>query len=301
MPKLKSSPMKPAAWIAIAAAILAGMVANAEAQDPVAVERAGNRDGRTVLFIPGLGTPGAVWDGTVAALGAEIDAHSVTLAGFGGLPADADSAVIAPAVEALAAYAEAQGFENAVLVGHSMGAQIALQLAAARPGMVGDVVVIDSAPFFARLFNPAITPDQAAAFGQGMAAQMAAMPRESFLAQTRQGLPVQSLTPEGQAQVMAWMEASDQPTLATAFGEVAGSDFTPVLDDVAAGVTVLVGWAEGAPVSAEALLETYRGQYAALEHARFEVIEDSRHFVMLDRPGAFHAELRAVVNGEDGE
>ena len=292
------------AVIAIAVAILAGIAAGADARadapERIAVARAGDAGGRTVLFVPGLGTPGAVWDDTVFALG-DIDAHVVTLAGFGGRPPAGPGPVIAPAVDALAGYVEAQDLTDVVVVGHSLGGQIALQLAAAEPARIAEVVVVDSAPFYARLFNPAITPDQAAAWGQGVAAQMAAMDREAYLAQIRQGLPVQSLTAAGQAQVMAWMDASDQTTVATAFGEVAGSDFTPVLDDVAADVTVLVAWAEGAPMDAAALADIYRAQYDPLDSVRVDVIDGSRHFVMLDRPVAFAGRLSEIVSPEEAE
>src|SRR3954452_1692904 len=43
--------------------------------------------GRPVIFIPGLASPGAVWDGAVAHLGGKVQAHVLTLAGFAGQPA----------------------------------------------------------------------------------------------------------------------------------------------------------------------------------------------------------------------
>src|SRR5262245_42456801 len=40
--------------------------------------------GRPVIFIPGVGCPGDVWDDTVARLGDGVQAHVLTLAGFAG-------------------------------------------------------------------------------------------------------------------------------------------------------------------------------------------------------------------------
>jgi len=300
----KFKPVPPAigALIAMATALTAVMAAEASGQETLQVERAGMAGARTVILVPGLATPGAVWDGTVAQFENAADMHVVTLAGFGGVaPAERSAGVIETAVNDLAALIDREELTDAVIVGHSMGGQIALQLAAARPGAVTDVVVVDSAPFFARLFNPAITADQAAAFGQATAAQMAAMDRDTYLAQSRMGLPIQSITAEGQAQVMAWVEASDPATVATAFGEVAGSDFSPVLADVAADVTVLVAWAPGAPVGAEALAGVYASQYAGLESVEVDVIEGSRHFIMLDQPDAFGERLAAVIGNGEGE
>lgn len=288
------------AIIALSTALAAVLPGLAQGQESLSVERVGTPEAAPVVLIPGLATPGAVWAGTVEALAPQMDAHVVTLAGFGGSDAAArEGGVIDSAVEDLVAYLEAADLRESVLVGHSMGAQIALQVAASAPDRVRHVVVVDSAPFFARLFNPAITADQARAYGTMMAAQMGSAPREQFLAVSRQGLAVQSITPDGQAQVMAWMEASDQATVATALGEVMSADFSPVLENVDVPVSVLFAWSEGMPMSAEALESVYQGQYAPLDRVAFHRIDGSRHFIMLDQAEAFRAVLSGVIAGEE--
>lgn len=299
----RSGRMTPAAWIAVAAAIFASLLASAGAQTAPRIERVGDAGARSVVLIPGLATPGAVWDGTVAALDGEADMHVVTLPGFGGEPpADyGDAGVIGTAVTALIAHAEAEGLNDLVLVGHSMGGQIALQIAAAMPDRVDAVIVVDSAPFYAGLFNPAATPEMARHQGAAMAAQLAGLPHDVYLGQMRRGLPVQSISAEGQAQVMDWVSASDQATVAAAFGEVAGADFSPVLPGVEADVTVLVAWADGVPVSAPQLADIYRSQYDGLDAVNIRVVEGSRHFIMLDRAPAFHDIVTGIVLNGEGE
>lgn len=293
--------MRFGAWLGIAmgiaSALSVAITANVRAQTFFEVERTGAEGGATVVFIPGLATPGEVWADTADALGDAIDGHVITAAGFGDVPPAGEGAFIDPIVADLSAYLREAGEENVTLVGHSMGAQIALKVAAAAPDLVSDVVVVDSAPFYARLFNPAITQEQAAQFGSGMAAQMAALPREQFLGVSRQGLMIQSITTEGQEQVYAWMELADQSAVARAMGEVAASDFRPVLAEVEANVSVLVAWAEGAPVTAAQLQAMYEDQYQGLARHEVEVIADSRHFIMLDQPAVFEDRLRGILAG----
>jgi len=294
-------PMKPLSW-AVIGVIIAIISANSAKADDAAlfeVERAGSASQQSIIFIPGLATPAEVWSETVVALGNTADIHLISVAGFGGIPAAGEGAFISPLVNALAEYIDGHELDQVTLVGHSLGAQIALQLAAARPGKVDDILVIDSAPFFAALFNPAVTPQQAAQYGQGMAAQMAAMPREQFMEMTQQGLAIQSISENGQMKVLGWMESSDQQVVARAMGEVAGGDFRPVLSEVKAEVSILIAWAAPSPVSEAQLLAIYQGQYDDLENSRVQVVRDSRHFIMLDQTDVFMEHLQSVMMSED--
>jgi len=288
-------PWTPTRWLLSAIALIACIAANSDAQTRFEVERSGVAGAPALMLIPGLATPGEVWDDTISELGRAADIYTITAAGFGDVPAVGEGVFLEPLIAELAAYLDAGDLDALTIVGHSMGGQIALQLAALRPDRVAQVIVVDSAPFFARLFNPAVTAEQAAQYGQMMAAQMAGMPRESYLAMSRQGLAIQSISPAGQARVMGWMERADQGAVARAMGEVAGGDFSPVLPGVLAEVTVLVAWAEGSPLTADQLLAVYQAQYASVPDAQVHIIADSRHFIMLDQPAAFLDAVRAVL------
>ena len=292
-------------WLIIAIAIVAANLSASKAEGAAGsrfvVERSGVSDGRPVVFIPGLASAGAVWDAAAAGIVDGHDVHIVTLAGFAGVPAvDPIGPYIERAVGSLAVYFDEEGLQDVVLVGHSMGAQISLQLAAARPDAVGQVLVVDSAPFYAALFNPTMTPEAAAQYGTQLGMRLAATSREQFLAFVRQGIAVQSITESGQERVMGYMGASDQAVVAQAMGDVAGSDFRPILAKVGAPVTVLAAWSEDAPYSSDQLRAIYEGQYAGLTDVDVRVIANSRHFIMLDQPDAFANALGGVLTTDRG-
>lgn len=290
-------------WAAIIVAMYAPGVSASPASEACCsrftVEHRGFSNGPPIVFIPGLASPGAVWDAVSESFDDSYDLHVVSLAGFGGVPAvDPIGPYLELAVSALAGYLDSHQLQEVILVGHSLGAQIALQLAAERPDVVAQILVVDSAPFFAALFNPVVTPEAAKAYGSNFGLQMAATSPPQFLAFARQGIAVQSISHSGQERVMGYMNASDQATVAQAMGEVAGSDFRPGLANVHSPVTVLVAWSEGVPYSSKELLSIYEGQYEGLDGVKVRIITGSRHFIMLDQPDAFVDALGRLLADE---
>lgn len=282
----------------ILAGLLAAIVSAAGAQDRVAPfthARSGDPDGRTVVLIPGLASSGAVWTDTTTALG-DYDVHTLTLAGFGGAPPRTDGApVIAGAAEAVAAVLRADDVRDAAIVGHSLGAQVALQVAALVPDRVSQVVVVDSAPFYAGLVQPGVAPEQAAAFAHAVQTQLRAVSDDAFRAQQAAGLGMYTRDPAFVATLVEWSSSSDRETIIGGFGEVAGGDFRSVLPRVQADVLVIAAWHAGMPVPREALEAAYNAQYAGTPRARVTVIDDAAHFVMHDQQDAFLAALTSFL------
>ena len=285
------------AWIAIAVGVTIALLTSfgAFAQTPLSVERLGSKAGPTVIFIPGLATPGEVFAPYV--LGRpDIDAHLMTLPGFAGEPPTGeDRGVITPAAHAIANYLQAEGFEHAVLVGHSLGGQVALQAAGLAPDRVSHVVVVDSLPFFAEMMAPSIDPVIARSRGEAMRDAMAEMERGAFLELIRQGAPVQATSTQHQAQVVEYVAQSDQATVAQATFEALSLDWREGLSAVAAPVTLLVPHNEYIPLSSDAWSARYRAQYDQIKAVDVRVVTDSRHFIMLDQPERFAEEVDRVI------
>jgi pimeloyl-ACP methyl ester carboxylesterase len=265
--------------------------------DRITVSRSGEDLGASVVYIPGLATPGAVYAPLVEQQ-ADWDNHVVTLNGFGGgteAPAALESVVEGAASE-VAAYLEAENLEDVILVGHSMGAQVALLTAGSTSDRVAHVVVVDSAPFFSGLMQPGVTEEMMAPQAAAIRQQMSAMPREAYLQMMAQGLRVQSITEDGKAQVMAWIEQADQRTVAAATAEIMATDFAPRLSAVQAPVTLL--YAEFPEMAPEQIRQMFVSQYEGRVELEARGVADSRHFIMLDQPERFSAEIERVVEGD---
>ncbi len=114
--------------------------------------------GPDVILIPGLGSSRDVWTAQVEQLAATHRVHLVQLAGFAGEPVAAPAGeVVGPFVEDLAAYIEANHIERPAIIGHSMGGLTGLILARRHPERVGELMIVDSLPFFSAMFGPQMT------------------------------------------------------------------------------------------------------------------------------------------------
>lgn len=100
--------------------------------------------GRALIFVHGLGGRLEHWAAQLAALGSGLRGLALDLPGHGGsdLAADGDYSPTALA-SAVLAVADAFGLRRFTVVGHDLGAAVALEVAARRPGSVEGVLLVD--------------------------------------------------------------------------------------------------------------------------------------------------------------
>lgn len=127
--------------------------------DRIAVERMGNPQGKPVILIPGMASTSAVWQKLTPALARDFDLHLVNVRGFGEYPAEGNATglVGGPSAAEVQRYIEEKGLNRPAIIGHSMGGQMALRIAADGQETIGRVMVLDSSPFFPSLIDPGMT------------------------------------------------------------------------------------------------------------------------------------------------
>ena len=258
----------------------------------LSVTRAGNSEGRTVVLIPGLASSSEVWDAAVPYLEADYDVRLVQVAGFAGAaPADTDGPVTDAIAAALVDMLTEDPGREPVLVGHSMGGFVSIKAALLAPDMIDELVIVDSVPFLAGLFFPGATPDVAAVQGSAMAQQMATMPRDAFDAQQQAGLPRLVKTEGFLSELAGWGAASDQAVVSAITGEMIGANLRADLAGLQTEALIMVPYDQAMGVPREQIEGVYAAQYAAAPNARFDVIENSFHFIMIDQAEAFQTSL----------
>ena len=252
-------------------------------------------EGRPVLMIHGLASGAAVWDSTCAALQPQVQCHLVQLDGMAGSPAAPAEDYLASQASALQAYLRERGLTQVDVLGHSLGGNLALMLAAAEPERIRRVALVDSLPFLAALRNPAATPEQARQMAAGMRASMARGP----LPEAQQRAMAQSMTRSaaGVETLVRWGQASDPATVAQAMAEIWGGDFRPLLPRIAQPVVVFGAWAAyermGATLASTQAI--YQQQYAGLKNVQVRMSAQGFHFLMWDDTDWLAGELKGFL------
>lgn len=277
----------------LAALIASLFVATAQAATPLPVKVVG--EGRPVLMIHGLASGAEVWDATCAALQPQLQCHLVQLPGMAGSPASQSDAYLETQAAALQAYLSERKLQQVDIVGHSLGGNLALMLAAREPQRVGRVAIVDSLPFLAALRNPAATAEQAKQMAEGMRAGMAKGP----LPEAQQRMMAQGMTrsAEGVERIVRWGQASDPSTVAQAMAEIWGGDFRPLLPQIRQPVAVYGSWAayERMGATLESTKAIFERQYAGLKDLRISMSAKGFHFLMWDDQDWLAGELKSFL------
>jgi len=245
--------------------------------------------GPDVLLLPGLASSPEVWTSLAGQLSAQHRVHLIDIAGFAGRAPVADAAPLASSLaEALAAYIARNGLSQPAVVGHSLGGEVGLMLAARHPGSVGRLVVVDALPFYSLLFSPAASVETATPGARAFRDAWLAATDQQLEAMQEAGAARLATSADSRAAVARWGRNSDRLTVAQAAYELAITDLRPELPKITAPTSVVYAHHPSyGPV--EQVDGVFAAAYQGLGHARLVRIDESRHFVMLDQAERFNA------------
>ncbi|MFZ4165150.1 alpha/beta fold hydrolase [Brevundimonas sp. NPDC058933] len=268
------------------------------ASDRLHVRVDGPEGAPDLILIPGLSSSPEVWQGTVDHLAGRYRVHRIHVQGFAGAPAEGNATgpVAAPVAEEIARYIREQGLQKPAVVGHSMGGTMAMMLAARHPDMVGKLMVIDMIPFMGAMFGPpGTTAESVKPVADQVYAAQSTAPRDQYLTQAKASVTGMIRTEAARTGPLTDVETSDQQVSAAAFRELIVTDLRPELGEITAPTEVLYVKFND-PRMTDAITDAiYQMSFSTLPSARLKRIDDSAHFIMLDQPAAFYADLDAFL------
>ena len=253
--------------------------------------------GKPMLLIPGLTCPGAVWNETVAHYQKQYQCHIISLAGFGGQPAQTPVSehFLQDVRDQLLAYIHAQKLTKPVVVGHSLGGFMALWMSTTEPTAVGPLMIVDSLPFLSAVQNPSLTVEQAKPMAEGMRQQMTQ--RKRTVAMARQMSANLMIDTARISQATRWSIASDPATVGQAMYDMSTTDLRQDIARIQQPVLVLGSWAAYKDYGStkESTRAIFEQQYTKLPQHHVEMSEAGKHFLMWDDTQWFFAQADAFL------
>jgi pimeloyl-[acyl-carrier protein] methyl ester esterase len=255
--------------------------------------------GKTTLplvLLHGWGMTPAVWHPLIAALDrapADADLYTPALPGHLGEASSAPPTLSAWAEALVPALPPA-----AVIVGWSLGALLALELARFHPQKVARLVLIGATPRF--VSGPdwphGLTPETVTAFINGYASQPAATLRRFLALQTLGDAARRRLLPQLEAACVPHPAAQPLPALADGLQILVDSDLRPPPTLAAIEQPAHLIHGDG---DALMPLAAARSLADALSHARLSVLANCGHAPLLSRPAECAALIRAQLDAQE--
>jgi pimeloyl-ACP methyl ester carboxylesterase len=237
-----------------------------------AVEVTGS--GRPIIFIPGLGCPGEVWDATAEHLEG-FESHILTLAGFAGRK-PIDKPLSATVRKELTRYIRAKRLDRPVIVGHSMGGFIAFWLATNFPENTGPVIIVDA--------GPALSGDLEEA--KQLREKWAGASDEEFAQQARFMYAGMARNRKALAPIAAKAAQSNRKALGDAIYEMMITDLTSEMSKIESPVLLVL---------ADGYFKTRIQKQVADIPDHEVVILPTGHFIMIDDPKGFYKAIDAFL------
>ncbi|HEX7340579.1 MAG TPA: alpha/beta hydrolase [Rhodanobacteraceae bacterium] len=253
--------------------------------------------GRPVILIPGLTSGPWEWARTIRDLRGNHVVYAVTLAGFDGVPMPKRKTHLLDQADAsLLQLIQSRHIDHPVLVGHSIGGTLALRFAGEHNELLGGVVAVDGLPVFPGAQD--LTPAQRKARAAMLKARMGGMSPAEEAAYDVRYMQNIGVNDKVKAVCYAKLTARSDPAASAEYAaDDYASDFRPGLKNVTVPVLEIVPYSKamaammskrsGKQMTAAAKKAFYAGLLDNAKTAKVEMIQDARHFVMLDQPVAF--------------
>lgn len=259
------------------------------------IERFGNANAQSVIFIPGAACGPWVWSRQIQALKSRYNVFVVTLPGFDGRPMISGGHLMKRALDSLHDLIVADRLQRPIIVGHSLGGTIAV--------MFGETYTNDAKSIVAVEGGYPAGPTEAArdASVEQSIAPYKGISQQEVAQALRTNMLQYTITKKADVDRVTKLAGRSSPAGITEWIKAALSlDLTKKLSNIRVPFTEIIPY--------DSQIDPYQGFKTAHDkRAAYErwvnhtqrgnviLITGSRHFVMIDRPDAFESALESAI------
>ncbi len=239
------------------------------------VQRIGNGK-QSIILIPGFACSGDVWRQTVDTLKSDYTCYVLTMPGFAGV-APEENPSFDNWTKQIIDFIRKENIEKPILIGHSMGGGLALNIASSNADLVKCVVVVDALPCLAAIYDPNFQTEKISAEEFKKAgAGLLEMSDEQFRRQAY--ISAISLTTDTLRynDLVKWSLSSDRKTYAKMYYDYSNVDLRPAIRNISVPTLVLLEH------PFKKIVPMIKQQLGSKPNVKVEYAEKGLHFIMFD-------------------
>jgi len=259
--------------------------------DAIKVETIGK--GKPILFLPGFTVPGSIWKETIDNLNLKRKSYIFSYAGFNGnkpIKMPWYSTIKKSIIE----YIKVNNMYDIIIIGHSMGGNLAVDIAAELPSRVSKIVIVEALPCMREVMMPNV-PTENLYYDSPYNNQLLEMDGQQFKNMASMMSSNMTLNKEKMDSLTNWILEADRKTWVYGYTDLLKLDLRNVLSKVKCEALILGASFPDVKIAKK----NYEDQYSNLTNKTIIMASNSKHFIMFDQPKWFYETINYfLVNGK---
>lgn len=257
---------------------------------PVEIETVGK--GKPIFYLPGFTVPGSIWKETTKNISLNGKSHYISYAGFNGI-----KPIEMPWYDAIKNsiinYIKDNNLNEVIIIGHSMGGNLAVNIASEVPNRISKIVIVDALPNMREVMMPNV-PAESLFYDSPYNKQILEMDDQNFKNMASMMASNMTLNSEKIDTLTNWVLEADRKTWAYGYTDLLKLDLRTILSKVTCE-TLILGASFPDVKIAKA---TYESQYSNLSNKTIMMATNSKHFIMFDQPDWFYKTVNDFLVNE---
>ncbi|TYB69494.1 alpha/beta hydrolase [Bizionia saleffrena] len=257
---------------------------------PFTVETVGQ--GKPVLYLPGFATPGSIWKETVESLSLKRKSYLFSYAGFNG-NAPIKMPWYLSVKNAIINYIKDNDMTDIIIIGHSMGGNLAVEIASALPSKISKIIIVEALPCMREVMMPNV-PAESLYYDSPYNKQMLAMDAQQFKKMATMLASNMTLNEDKKNSLTNWIVEADRNTWVYGYTDLLKLDLRNSLSTVTCETLILGASFPDVKIARE----NYENQYSNLSNKTIIMATNSKHFLMFDQPEWFYKTVNDFLINE---
>ena len=248
--------------------------------------------GKPILYFPGFTVPGSIWKETIENTNFKGKSYLFSYAGFNG-----NEPIEMPwygnVKKSIIKYIKDNNLNDLVIIGHSMGGNLAVDIASELPNRVSKIVIVEALPCLREIMMPNV-PAENLYYESPYNKQMLDMDENQFKKMALMMASNMTLNKDKVETITNWLLEADRKTWVYGYTDLLKLDLRNSLSKIKCE-TLIIG---ASFPDVKVAKKNYENQYSNLKNKTIVMASNSKHFVMFDQPKWFYETVNNFLVNE---